>query len=53
MLNVADTTIIRQIKEKGEIIKNKLDEVKDNLINNKQNIEIMEIDELVTYVKKT
>ena len=51
-LGVSDTTIIRWIREKGKIIKNKLLESINNINNNKYNINILEIDELVTYVKK-
>ena len=58
-LKVSDTSIINWIRKYGDVVKNKLDEAKnsiDDSFNNnniKNNIEIMEIDELVTYVKKT
>lgn len=54
-MKVTDTTIIRWIKQFGKIIKDKLQETVNNIDENdfkKENIEILEIDELVTYVKK-
>lgn len=44
-LGVSDTTIIRWIREKGKIVKNKLLESVNNINNNKYNISILEIDE--------
>ena len=52
-LGVSDTTIIRWIREKGKIVKDKLLESINNINNNKYNISILEIDEMVTYLKKT
>ena len=59
---VSEPLIIKWIKNRGkkEEINNNLDKLKDNINNiddtsiiKKDNIEILEIDELVTYVKKT
>lgn len=54
-MNVTDTTILRWIKQFGKIVKNKLYTTADSIDEEnfkKENIEILEIDELVTYVKK-
>lgn len=54
-MNISVSLIVRWIKEFGKIIKEKLYRVADAIDEKdfkKENIEILEIDELVTYVKK-
>ena len=60
--NVSEPLILKWIKKMGKEIKNKFNEsinkIKDNINNidekdiKKENIEILEIDEIVTYIKK-
>ena len=60
--NVSEPLILKWIKKMGKEIKNKFNEsinkIKDNIDNidekdiKKENIEILEIDEIVTYIKK-
>ena len=57
-LHISNTTIIRWIKEFGKIIKNKIkdniDKLPDDLkeLKDKKEIEILEGDEIVTFIKK-
>ena len=56
IMKVPDTTIIRWIKDLGTTVKSKLHSAADNIDEsnvNKEDIEILEIDEVVTYVKKS
>ena len=58
-MKVSDTTIIRWIRKFGKMIKERLrnetiDNIPDDLkeLKKKDNIEILEADEIMTYVKK-
>ena len=58
-MKVSDTTIIRWIRKFGKMIKERLrnetiDNIPDDLkeLKKKDNIEILETDEIMTYVKK-
>ena len=58
-MKVSDTTIIRWIRKFGKMIKERLrnetiDNIPDDLkeLKKKDNIEILEVDEIMTYVKK-
>ena len=58
-MKVSDTTIIRWIRKFGKMIKKRLrnetiDNIPDDLkeLKKKDNIEILEADEIMTYVKK-
>ena len=58
-MKVSDTTIIRLIRKFGKMIKERLrnetiDNIPDDLkeLKKKDNIEILEVDEIMTYVKK-
>ena len=57
-LHISNTTIIRWIKEFGKIIKDKIRNNLDNLpddlkvLKDKKEIEILEGDEIVTFIKK-
>lgn len=55
-LKVPASLIVYWAKEFGKIVKNKIFKAADNIDEknlNKDNIQILEIDEIVTYVKKT
>ena len=53
-MGVADTTILRWIKNFGKIIKERIMKEANNIPDNikKEDIEILEGDEIVTYIKK-
>ena len=57
-MKVTDTTILRWIKDFGKIIKERLKEEINNIpddikeLKEKKNIEVLEGDEIVTYIKK-
>ena len=57
-MKVTDTTILRWIKDYGKIIKERLRKEIDNIpddikeLKEKKNIEVLEGDEIVTYIKK-
>jgi len=53
-MNISDTTIIRWIKNFGKIIKQRIISEANNIPDNikKEDIEILEGDEIVTYIKR-
>lgn len=52
--NISNVLILKWIKRMGNNIKEMLDRVKNNIADNikKEDIEILEVDEIVTYIKK-
>jgi transposase-like protein len=54
--NIPNTVVLYWLRKMGKMLKKKLEEtvakIDENNLNNKENIEILEIDEIVAHVKK-